>query len=307
MPGIPVRVLDPGTAGQGLVSGPEGYPIWADDAATTAIKSTVRMASTTNLVATRVSSTLTADANGALGTIDGVTPVVGDRVLLKDQTTGADKGIYVINDLGGAGKWVMTRATDFDSAEDVRGGLLVPISEGSIAGNTVYQLTTSDPITLNTTALTFGALAAASPIGVRTLQLTPASFVAGQGTGANTNGTPRRYSLGAALPAGAVVIGHILRGVTATNAVTSLSAAVGCITPVDDFDTMVTADDMQAAASYRAGTLGDAPDSSTAAGQAVYGGAQMTVTVTPDGGEKVSAVTVGEWHATVWFMDGTGL
>lgn len=140
----------------------------------------------------------------------------------------------------------------------------------------------------------------------RTLILNPASFVAGQGSGADTNGTVRRYNLGAALPAGAIVLGHILRGVTATNAVTSLSAAVGCITPVDDFDTMVTADDMQAAASYRAGTLGDAPDSSTLAGQQTYGGAQLTVSVTPNAGEKVSAVTVGEYHVTVWFLDGTG-
>lgn len=141
----------------------------------------------------------------------------------------------------------------------------------------------------------------------RTLTLKPADFVAGQGSGADTNGTPRRYNLGAVLPAGAIVTDHMLRVVTATNAVTSLSAAVGCITPVDDFDTMVTAQDMQATAGYYAGTLGDAPDSSTLAGQQTYGGAQLTVTVTPDAGEKVSAVTVGEFHVTVFFRDATGL
>ncbi len=141
----------------------------------------------------------------------------------------------------------------------------------------------------------------------RTLKLTAASFVAGQGTGADTNGTVRRYNLGAVLPAGAIVVDHMLRGVTATNAVTSLSAAVGCITPVDDFDTLVTADDMQAAASYRAGTLGDAPDSSTLAGQQTYGGAQLTVSVTPNAGEKVSAVTVGEYHVVVFYRDATGI
>lgn len=140
----------------------------------------------------------------------------------------------------------------------------------------------------------------------RTLVLKPADFVAGQGSGADTNGTARRYNLGAALPAGAIVTGHICRVVTPTNAVTSLSAAVGVITPTDDFDTMVTAQDMQASAGYYAGTLGDAPDSSTLNGQQFYGGGQLTVTVTPNAGEKVSAVTVGEFHVNVFFLDATG-
>ncbi len=141
----------------------------------------------------------------------------------------------------------------------------------------------------------------------RSLVLNAASFVAGQGTGADTNGTARRYSLGAALPAGAVVTAHLLRIVTAATGNTTLSAAVGVITPTDDFDTMVTAQDMMTTAGYYAGTLGDAPDSSTLNGQAFYGGGQLTVTVTPDGGSKVSACTVGEFHVTVWYIDGTSI
>ncbi len=141
----------------------------------------------------------------------------------------------------------------------------------------------------------------------RSLKLTPASFVAGQGTGADSNNTARRYSLGAALPAGAIVLGHLLRVVTAATGNTTLSAAVGVITPVDDFDTMVTAQDMMTTAGYYAGTLGDEPDSHDLAGQQVYGGAQLTVTVQPDSGSKVSQCTVGEFHVTVWFLDGTGI
>lgn len=140
----------------------------------------------------------------------------------------------------------------------------------------------------------------------RTLKLTATQYAAGQGTGADTNGTARRYSLDAALPVGAVVMGHLLRVVTPNTVNTTLSAAVGVITPTDDFDTIVTAQDMQAVAGYYAGTLGDAPDSSTLAGQAFYKGGQLTVTVTPDGGSKVSAAD-GELHVTVWFLDGTGI
>lgn len=140
----------------------------------------------------------------------------------------------------------------------------------------------------------------------RSLSLAATQYAAGQGTGADTNGTARRYNLGAVLPAGAVVLGHLLRVVTANTVNTTLSAAVGVITPTDDFDTIVTAQDMQATAGYYAGTLGDAPDSSTLNGQAFYKGGQLTVTVTPDVGSKVSAAD-GEFHATVWFVDGTGI
>jgi hypothetical protein len=140
----------------------------------------------------------------------------------------------------------------------------------------------------------------------RSLSLAAAQYAAGQGSGADSNGTARRYNLGAALPAGAYVTGHLIRIVTPNTVNTTLSAAVGVITPTDDFDTIVTAQDLQAAAGYYAGTLGDAPDSSTLNGQAFYKGGQLTVTVTPDVGSKVSAAD-GEVHVTVWFLDGTGI
>lgn len=143
-----------------------------------------------------------------------------------------------------------------------------------------------------------------SPLSTVTLALTAASFVAGQGTGADTNGTARVYNLGAVLPAGAIVTDHMCRVVTACTGNTTLSAAVGS---AGDFDAMVTAQDMMTTAGYYAGTLGDAPDSSTLAGQAEYKGAQLTVTVTPDGGSKVSACTVGVFHVTVFYRDATGI
>ncbi len=138
------------------------------------------------------------------------------------------------------------------------------------------------------------------------LILTPASFVAGVGTGADTNGTARRYNLGTALPAGAIITRHMIHKVTACNAVTSLIASIGVITPVDDFDTLVTTTDMKATAGYYQGTAGDAGEfAATDAIQAVYGGAQLTVSITPDAGEKVSAVTVGNCVITVFYLDAT--
>ena len=143
-----------------------------------------------------------------------------------------------------------------------------------------------------------------SPLSTITLKLTPASFVAGQGTGADTNGTPRVYNLGAALPAGVIITDHMLRIVTACTGNTTLVAEVGATGHATE---MVLSQDMMAAAGYYAGTLGAAPDSSTLAGQQIYTGAQLIVTVTPDAGSKVSACTVGEFHVTVFYRDATGL
>lgn len=82
-------------------------------------------------------------------TIDGVSVIAGDRVLVKDQSTGAENGIYVC----AAGAW--TRATDADTSAEVSAGLFTFIEEGSTNGDTGWLLSTNGAITLGTTALTF--------------------------------------------------------------------------------------------------------------------------------------------------------
>lgn len=120
-------------------------------------KASVRVHTQANLTATRTGNILLADANGALGTLDGVTMAVGDRVLIgNNQTTGADRGIYVIDSLGSAGsKYQFTRAVDFDSDAEVTSGTIVPVTAGTVDSGRAFVLTTADPITVNTTSLTF--------------------------------------------------------------------------------------------------------------------------------------------------------
>jgi hypothetical protein len=122
-------------------------------------KNSVRVATTGNLVATRVSNVLTADANGSINTagIDGVTTLaINNRVLVKDQSTGADNGIYDITDLGSAGTpFVLTRSSDCDTSAEVTSGLTVHSSEGTSNGDSDFVLTTNDTITINSTALVF--------------------------------------------------------------------------------------------------------------------------------------------------------
>ena len=104
-------------------------------------KNSVKAASTTNV----------ASLSGPQ-TIDTVSLVAGDRVLLKDQTTATANGIYVV----AAAAW--TRATDFDDSVEVTSGAAVPIEQGSANGDSVQILTTDSAITVGTTSLAFTRL-----------------------------------------------------------------------------------------------------------------------------------------------------
>ena len=81
-------------------------------------------------------------------TIDGVTTTT-DRVLVKNQTTGSQNGIYV----SAAGAWA--RSTDADANVEVTAGLYTLITEGTTLAGQGFVLTTDDPITVGTTVLTF--------------------------------------------------------------------------------------------------------------------------------------------------------
>lgn len=107
------------------------------------LKEPVRAAST---------ATLTIATPGA--SIDGVTLVNGDRVLLKDQSTASQNGIYTW-----AGAAVaLVRTADADAAADFHHGFAVYVREGTTNAARFYVFTQSAVITLGTTALTFAVL-----------------------------------------------------------------------------------------------------------------------------------------------------
>jgi len=87
-------------------------------------------------------------------TIDGVAVVAGDRVLAAGQTDAKTKGIY---DVASGANW--TRSGDFDASYKIQGGVLIPVAEGTANHDTIWILTTDDPIILGTTSLTFEAYA----------------------------------------------------------------------------------------------------------------------------------------------------
>lgn len=114
----------------------------------------------------RAATTANITLSGAQS-IDDVSVIAGDRVLVKNQTASSANGIY----LAAAGAW--TRATDFDTAAEALGAATF-VSEGTTQGNSVWLQTTDAPITLNTTALVFTQIGAG------------ASYTAGNGIAINT-------------------------------------------------------------------------------------------------------------------------
>ena len=82
--------------------------------------------------------------------VDGVTLAAGNRVLVKDQSTASENGIYVVQASGAA-----VRADDFDSSGEVTAGAFTFVEEGTVNGDTGFVLTTNDTVTLNSTGLTF--------------------------------------------------------------------------------------------------------------------------------------------------------
>lgn len=80
-------------------------------------------------------------------TVDGVALIAADRVLVKNQTTGSENGIYLV----AAGAW--TRTTDADTSTKILGAQ-VSVQEGTVNADRSYRLIT-DSITLGTTSLVF--------------------------------------------------------------------------------------------------------------------------------------------------------
>ncbi len=102
-----------------------------------------------------VGATLTGMAFGAL-TIDGVTPAVGNRVLVKNEAAPANNGIYTVTVVGAiAALYVLTRATDYDQAAEVVAGTATFVTEGTANADTAWVQTTTGTITFGSTSLVF--------------------------------------------------------------------------------------------------------------------------------------------------------
>ena len=154
-------------------------------------------ANTYNNGTSGVGATLTANANGALS-VDSTLTFVTERILVKNEATQANNGVYVVTQVGSAGApYILTRATDFDTVgtgvDQIDEGDFFLVTNGVANLNTAWVQQTAPPITIGTTAIVFQQFAAP------TTQVYPS----GTGIAVVTSGTSWGTTLTA--PSGAVV------------------------------------------------------------------------------------------------------
>lgn len=159
--------------GSGAITGLPS-PANSSDAATKAYVDTIAAGlsqrastvagTTANLTATYsngtsgVGATLTNSGTLAALTLDDESLLVGDRVLVKDQTTDLQNGIYTVTTVGsGAVAWVLTRATDYDQplASEVVEGSYVITTRGTANTGKLWLETGTGPFTVGTTPIIF--------------------------------------------------------------------------------------------------------------------------------------------------------
>ena len=130
------------------------------------VKASVKYASTANVAGTynNGAGTITAGSNGALS-IDGATPSVDDRILLKDQTDATENGIYKVTTVGsGSAAYVLTRTPDADAASEITGGAFTFVEAGTANADNGYVFTHNGTPTLGTTDITVEQFSGAGQI-----------------------------------------------------------------------------------------------------------------------------------------------
>lgn len=141
-------------------------------------KASVKLATTANI------PTL---AGGAPNTLDGVALTVGDRVLVKDQTTQSANGIYVVATLGTGANGTWSRATDMDTWAEIPSAY-VWVEQGTTQADTGWVSTADQGGTLNTTAITWTQFSGAGSITAGAgLTKTGSTLDVGAGAGITVN------------------------------------------------------------------------------------------------------------------------
>jgi hypothetical protein len=129
------------------------------------VKPSVALATTAALPANTYSGgVLTESANGAL-TVDGTAVSAGQRILVQNEATAANNGIYVVTNAGsGSAAYVLTRSTDMNTNAEVPGAFVF-VEGGTANANSGFVVSSgAGPYTLGTTAINFTQFSGAGEI-----------------------------------------------------------------------------------------------------------------------------------------------
>ena len=138
---------------------------------------TVNLTATYNNGASGVGATLTNSGTLVAFSADSISNSVGDRVLVKNQTTAAQNGIYTVTTVGsGSVAWVLTRSTDMDQWAEVPNSFVF-VEDGTIQADTGWVCTSNTGGTMGTTAITWVQFSGAGTYSAGTgLTLTGTQF-----------------------------------------------------------------------------------------------------------------------------------
>lgn len=229
-----------------------GSPVSPTDAATKAyvdaaaagidVLSPVQAATTATLTATYTNGTT--DANGGLGigatltnsgtqaalVIDGYTTSVNDRILVKNQTSLLQNGIYLVTNIGSSStNWVLTRATDYDdsTADQVKPGNYVLVENGTVNANSGWIQTEPATIIIGTDDIVFTQFSASASYTAGTgLALTGSQF---SNTGVLSLTTSSGLSTNVSATGNVTVTNTGVTSIVAGNGI-NVSAATGAVT-----------------------------------------------------------------------------
>lgn len=112
-----------------------------------------------------VGATLTATVVGVL-IIDGYTPALGDRLLIKNQASTFQNGCYTVTTLGVIGTidYVLTRCSDYNQTTEIVFGTTFPVLQGSTNVNQQFTMNNNAAITVGTTAITYAQTSGGSQL-----------------------------------------------------------------------------------------------------------------------------------------------